>query len=238
MKRAIRSVGYDIRKINSSPLLGFDGTSLLLKKLGLAPTHIVDVGANHGYWTRGAIKFFPNAIFTLVEPQDHLKSEVADLLARGNVNWINAGCGDRSTTLPLVIRERDDSSTFALTNIPSQSNGFATVMVQIKTLDEIVASIEAPLPELVKIDAEGFDLKVLQGARTLLGKTEIFLVEACLWGQENSVPAIINFMVENGYRLLDITDLNRSPKHGVLWLVDLVFVRDGSALLKTVTSYE
>jgi hypothetical protein len=29
------------------------------------------------------------------------------------------------------------------------------------------------MPDLVKIDAEGFDLKVLAGAKTLFGKTEI-----------------------------------------------------------------
>ena len=39
------------------------------------------------------------------------------------------------------------------------------------------ASSGAGLPEMVKIDAEGFDLKVLAGASDLLGKTDIFLVE-------------------------------------------------------------
>src|SRR5262249_20010845 len=42
----------------------------LLRRMGFAPRHVVDVGANRGYWTRAAFKYFPNAVYTLVEPQD------------------------------------------------------------------------------------------------------------------------------------------------------------------------
>ena len=69
----------------------------LLQRLGFAPKHIVDVGANRGYWTRHAFKYFPDAAYTLVEPQDHLKYYIEDLVARGcKITWINAGCSDRS----------------------------------------------------------------------------------------------------------------------------------------------
>ena len=41
---------------------------------------------------------------------------------------------------------------------------------------------------------------------------------------ENSFLNIINFMDEKGYRLYEITDLNRPFEPKVLWLVELVFV--------------
>jgi hypothetical protein len=41
-----------------------------------------------------------------------------------------------------------------------------------------------------------------------------------------------------GYRLIDITSLERSPKHGVLWLCELAFLRKGSLLLDKVDSFE
>jgi hypothetical protein len=92
---------------------------------------------------------------------------------------------------------------------------------------------------MVKIDAEGFDLRVLAGASSLLGKTGIFLVEAVVCGNyENSVAEIVNFMANAGYRLMDITDLNRSPRHGVLWLCELAFLHNSSPLLDSVSSYE
>jgi Methyltransferase FkbM domain len=69
------------------------------------------------------------------------------------------------------------------------------VVVELKTLDGIVAA-NGRMPDLVKIDAEGFDLKVLGGASTLFGKVEIFLVEAMVSARvyENSLSAVIRKM--------------------------------------------
>jgi FkbM family methyltransferase len=214
----------------------------LLRRLGFAPRHIVDVGANRGYWTRAAFKCFPNAIYTLVEPQDHLKSYTQDLVAQGcKLNWINAGCGDFCGTLPLIVCYRDDGSTFVdRHDLPTAQR----ITVPMITLNKLVASSGAGLPEMVKIDAEGFDLKVLAGASDLLGKTDIFLVEAVVWGvgadrtYDNSVAEVVSFMAKAGYNLMDITDLNRGPANGVLWLCELAFLRDGSPLLDAPVSYE
>ena len=141
-------------------------------------------------------------------------------------------------TLPLIVSYRDDSSTF----VGQHDNPTAQrITVPIITLNQLVASSGAGLPEMVKIDAEGFDLKVLAGASDLLGKTEIFLVEAVVWGAgggyDNSVAEVVRFMVEAGYNLMDITDLNRSPKYGVLWLCELAFLRVGSPLWAGAPSY-
>ena len=136
---------------------------------------------------------------------------------------------------------RDDSSTFVLTDSRRPAKGSQRISVRVTTLNEIVSSSSAPLPDMVKIDAEGFDLKVLAGASDLFGKTDIFLVEAAVRtgsAYENSVAAVVSFMAKAGYNLMDITDLNRSPKHGVLWLCELAFLRDGSTLLDAATSYE
>jgi FkbM family methyltransferase len=200
----------------------------LLRRLGFAPRHVVDVGANRGTWTRAAFRYFPNAVYTLVEPQDHLRSYSQDLIAQGcKLNWINAGCGDFCGTLPLVVSHADYSSTF----VDRHDNPTAQrITVPIITLNQLVASSGAGLPEMVKIDAEGFDLKVLAGASDLLGKTDIFLVEAVVWGatgapdaHDNSVAEVVRFMAEAGYNLMDITDLNRSPKYGVLGGCELAF---------------
>jgi len=206
----------------------------LLRRMGFAPRHVVDVGANRGYWTRAAFKYFPNAVYTLVEPQDHLKSYTQDLVAQGcKIRWINAGCGDFCGTLPLVVSYRDDSCSFD----DRHANPTAQrITVPMFTLNKLVASSDAGLPEMVKIDAEGFDLKVLAGASDLLAKTDIFLVEAVVWGvgtgrvYDNSVAEVVSFMAKAGYNLMDITDLNRGPRNAVLCACELAFLRDGSPL--------
>ena len=242
VNRLLQKFGFRLVRINDGPRPseGLDPFFSLLQKLGFAPKHILDVGANRGNWTRTALKHFPDARYTLVEPQDHLKSHIQDLLSSGNkIQWINAGASDKSGTMSLNLSRRDDSATLVLTDRHGHSTGTQQATVPVKTLNEIVASSAAPLPDMVKIDAEGFDLKVLAGASDLLGKTDIFLVEAVVCGNyENSAAEVIHFMSRAGYRLLDITDLNRSPRHGVLWLCELAFLRTASPLLSAVTSYE
>jgi len=208
----------------------------VLKRFGFSPKHIVDVGANHGNWTRASLQYFPEAQYTLLEPQKELMVHVQDLVAAGRaIRWINAGAADKSGTLPFFVARRDDSSNF----VEASADSPGSIPIQVWSLDDLLVKYELPVPELVKIDAEGFDLKVMQGAKTLLGKTDVFLLEASvLCPYENSVAAVVQFMAEHGYRLIDITEINRSPKHNVLWLTELVFLRNGSPLLLAATSYE
>jgi hypothetical protein len=65
--------------INTDLVSDFDKNNLLsilfnnLKSMGFIPKHIVD-GANHGTWTREVITHFPDAYYTLLEPQNWLKN--------------------------------------------------------------------------------------------------------------------------------------------------------------------
>jgi FkbM family methyltransferase len=155
------------------------------------------------------------------------------------IEWITAGVSDCAGTMHFTIAARDDSSTFVLSEEEARAAGLRQVEIEMRTLNEIAASVGAPWPDLVKIDAEGLDLKVLAGASELLGKTSVFLVEAAVCAPlGNSVAEVMGRMAAAGYRLADITDLNRSPKFGVLWLCELAFVRNGSGLLENIRSYE
>lgn len=223
----------------------------MLQGRSFAPKHIMDVGANHGKWTRVALRYFPDAYYTLVEPQDHLRAHVADLLRRNSkIRWVGAGASDTSGSLPFTMFSRDDRSSFTPTLEAAKANGKRQVEVPVATLNEIVRTGDVPPPEMVKIDAEGFDLRVFAGASELVGKTDIFLLEAAICGDlmtrttssgkvfENSLGKVIETMADAGYRVLDITDLNRSPKHEALWLCEVAFLRNASSLLDGIESFD
>jgi FkbM family methyltransferase len=239
--RGLEKLGYRLVRLERTP--GDDALShffSLLKRHGFNPHHIIDVGANHGNWTRIAVRFFPDAQYTLIEPQDFLKKHVQDLVDSGHkIKWITAGAGDAPGQLAFTLASRDDSSTFGLTEEQAKRAGFRQVLVEVKTLNEIVRSAGLPA-DMVKIDAEGVDLRVLAGASELFVHTEIFLVEVNINGtyKENAVEPVIRFMNEKGYRLMEITDINRSPKYGLLWVCELAFLKNSSTLLNSVTSYE
>jgi FkbM family methyltransferase len=211
-----------------------------LKRFGFSPRHVLDIGANHGNWTRAALPYFPEAEYVLIEPEDQLKTHVQDKIDSGyKIRWINAGVADKSGNMRFYISDQDDSNTFLPREEQPETRVASETVIEVKTLDEIVSAYNLPTPEIVKIDAEGFDLKVLQGASNLIGKTNVFLLEAgvrCPF--ENSVARVISTMENFDYHLVDITELNRSPKHGVLWLTELAFLRGSSPLLACATSYE
>jgi FkbM family methyltransferase len=242
VQSALGAFGYHLARANSGtqPTYGLGPFFALTKQYGFDPKHILDVGANHGNWTREAVKYFPNAQYTLVEPQDELKIYIQDLLDSGyRLRWVNAGVSDCSEVLTLNVDRRDHSSTFL--QAPRTVNcAVHRIEVPVKTLDEIVASSGLPVPNMVKIDAEGFDLKALHGASELFGKTDIFLAEVSV-GQrdfENTALAVMQKMADAGYRFVDVTYLDRSPKFGVLWLCEFAFLSDSCALLDQANCYE
>ena len=137
------------------------------------------------------------------------------------------GAGEKAGSFKFTIVDRDDSCSFRYSEEDASKNGYKQVDVPITTLNEVVKKENSPFPDLVKIDAEGLDIEVLKGASDLFGKTEVFMVEAGVLNKEfdNSFLKIISFMDKKGYRLFEITDLNRPFKLKVLWLVELAFVK-------------
>jgi FkbM family methyltransferase len=202
----------------------------ILKKVNFTPKHIVDVGANHGTWTREALKYFPDAYITMVEPQYWLKESFKDLLeSNSKISFYAVGAGKQSGTFKFTIVDRDDSCSFNFTEQEAASNGYKQIDLPIRTVNEILHVESIPFPDIVKIDAEGLDLDVLDGASDCFGKTEIFMVEAAIVCKQlpNTFLAITNYMDKKGYTLFEITDLNRPFKLNVLWLTELVFVKKG-----------
>src|SRR6201987_148010 len=111
----LRPFGLRLARLQDKPQndYGYAVLFSLLKRFGFSPKHIVDIGANHGNWTRTSLQYFPEAQYTLLEPQNELMVHVQDLVAAGRkFRWINAGASDKSGTLPFFLARRDDSSSF------------------------------------------------------------------------------------------------------------------------------
>jgi len=237
IKRIINKTGYTLKKVNTnSPIpLNSNGKDYLLFnfyntliKMGFTPHHIVDVGANHGTWTREALRYFPEAYYTLLEPQNWLKKSFQDILdANSKVQYYPVGAGEKEGSFHFTIVDRDDSCSFRYSQEEAKAAGYEQIEIPVVTLNSLLANSELPVPDIIKIDAEGLDIDVLKGASTFFGKTEIFMVEAGVVNRsfDNSFLKLINFMDENNYRLFEITDLNRPFQPQVLWLVELVFVK-------------
>ena len=200
---------------------------------GFSPTHIIDVGAHMGEWSRDAHKMFPNSAFTLIEPQIEMKPYLDQFCADAkNAKWILAGAGPAKGELLFTIASRSDSSSFTYSQADAAEQGLEQRLVPVVTLNLICEQSTLPIPEIVKIDAEGFDLNVMAGAQKLLGVTELFFVEVPLFDfwPDQSFHNITGFMREQGYEPYDVTDLNRRPSDGALAMMELAFAKKTGVL--------
>lgn len=199
----------------------------VIKNANFNPKMIYDVGANHGSWSRLFKKHFSDTKFILIEPQAWLKTSFEDLLDN-NTKYLPIGVGETNSTMKFTINsERDDSSTFVLTNEEAINKGFKQIDVKVKNINTIIDENDGIIPDIIKIDAEGLDIEVLKGASKAIGRTEVFLVECAINCPtlKNDIKSVIEFMDRNGYRVFEITDLNRPFSNKILWLVEIAFVR-------------
>lgn len=224
---------------NNSMLRNF---FILLSNSEFNPKHIVDIGANAGNWTKKAMEYFPYAYYTLVEPQSELVDNMRAIFKRNKKVFLHTmGLSNVKGTFKLALHPtRDDSASFRFSEEEIDELDLKQVEVTMDTLNNLLLNSQLPIPDIIKIDAEGIDIKVLEGASNFFGKTEVFLVEATISNKsmKNTLYAVIDFMKDKGYRPFDFTDLNRTQRQKALWLVEIVFVKNNGLLDNSITSYE
>ena len=105
---------------------------------------------------------------------------------------------------------------------------------ELKTLDCLLESYpEFKKIDFLKLDVQGYEINVLQGASNLLERTEFVLMEVSLIQINKGCPIfsdVIKFMTEQNFRLLDFCSQNRR-KDGALWQTDLLFISNTSVFV-------
>jgi FkbM family methyltransferase len=134
---------------------------------------IVDVGANSGDWALAFQRRFPNAVVHAVEADP----ETYNLLEQSTVHYPNIHCHHCACSSTAgTIRFYSDcrSSVFSsILDLPDAQGQTHPIDVTANTLDGLVATHSPSCLRLIKIDTEGHDLAVLQGAKRVLASTDM-----------------------------------------------------------------
>ena len=179
---------------------------------------------------------WPEAEVVLVEPQSELISEMRQRFSGASgITLLEAGAGPRNETKTFFEHERSDSSTF-------RGRGPRTVDkrdVEVHRIDWISSeAFGQSVPDILKLDCEGWDLEVIQGAGDLLGRIPVIFMEAGVTNPEfeNSVCQTVEQMAAAGYGMFDFGEAARNG-NGALWNAEICFVLRGSRVWRAATTW-
>lgn len=198
-----------------------DGSLLLVKNLGFEPKTVIDVGAALG--TFNLYETFPNSRHLLIEPIAENEPYLAKICRKlKSAEYVIAAATNTAGVFTLNVNPDMVHSSIAENRGTENSNPYVRKIPAI-TLDGICRERNLPGPYLIKVDVDGQELDVLQGATEILQQTEYVIIEVTLFGQ---MYDIIHFMKSQGFAAYDIVDLGYRPGDGALWQVDMAFVKE------------
>jgi Methyltransferase FkbM domain len=95
------------------------------------------------------------------------------------------------------------------------------------------------VPELIKLDIQGFELEALKGGSKTFGYTEVYILEVSLFPFSDLpgmpiISDVINFMLERNYVVYDFAGFLRRPLDGALGQCDICFVKRNGFLRSSI----
>lgn len=234
--RLIRSLdGADRRQVQRwLSIASLDSTCEQLVAQGVRVEDVVDVGAQKGNWTRVIKRFFPAARVVMVEADRSNEGDLAAVEEQwpGSVWRAMELVGERAR--PGVPFHLSESGSSVLRDVSGAAA--RRVFLDMRTLDDVVRESPLESVDLLKIDAQGYELKILEGARNLLEDVELVLLEVSMIRLYEGCPLlshVVAFMASRGFRAYDITEFHLRPLDGAMAQVDILFARDDSRLVGT-----
>jgi FkbM family methyltransferase len=204
-----------------------------VKERGINCKNILDVGANKADWSAIAKSFFPDANIYMIEPLSEMETHLKAFCEKHpGSNYFLNGAGSKIETHVLTTWGNDLASASCMVKENATLKSMNKQReILIVTIDSLLTEGKIPIPELVKMDVQGFEIEALKGATKLLGQTELFILESSLFKFSQPVPImseLISFMIPHGYEIYDFAGYLRRPYDGALGQVDICFAkRDG-----------
>ena len=205
----------------------------LLKRKNFNPVYIIDIGCGYGQWTKKLFKFFPSSQYLLFDADKNNSEKLNNLKKyHKNLNF-------------KICLLSNDNRSYKFYNMGYGSSIFEEQTSYKREIEEIISTtLHQELPinlktqsnNLIKLDVQGAELKVLDGLKELINFFEIIILEVSLHNYNKNSPLfndVMTYMNNKGFRLYDLFDLKRlGDNESFLIQSDCIFVRNNSNLLK------
>jgi len=161
-----------------------------------------DIGANIGITGLAAARLVGRGGHVVsVEPE---AANVRALHAHMRLNqlcgWLVIEAAATSRSAPVEVIGVEDSLWTRLASVGEHPHERRRMIVRGVALDDLVASGEAPPPQVIKIDVEGAELDVLEGMGTILAVHRPALVVE----MHGKNQAVCELLAQAGYRITNL----------------------------------
>jgi FkbM family methyltransferase len=182
--------------------------------------NIVEAGANIGYLSLNFAKRCPDGNVFCFEPDSenfrNLEENVR-LNKFNNVTLFKNALGHSSYEAEIFrLYESNPGANRILSK--GQIQNVESEMVMVRSLDEIDSHDPFPKIDLIKIDVEGFELFVLQGASSLISKWRpilfVELAEENLKLQGVTSLNLLEYLERLDYKIVDASTM-KEPDRGI-----------------------
>jgi FkbM family methyltransferase len=173
---------------------------------------VLDVGANEGQFARELFWAGYQGSVVSFEPQPFVHAQL-ERAASGNSRWRVApplALGAAEGTQTLAVFNRSDMSSFlpatdlAQRAIPELAET-ARLEVRVATLDSLFDDYVKPHGRaLLKMDTQGYEREILDGAKTVLPRIAAILLElsaSTLYAGQPRYLDLLNLLEAHGFRL-------------------------------------
>ena len=188
----------------------------------------IDVGANKGQFSLLVNSLFPKKNILAFEP---IRSEYLIYKKifnnNRNIRCFNVGLGNKTETKKLYLTKSKDSSSFfkpskIQNNLFRNTNVFSTEIVNIKKLSSFLHRLKKPI--FLKIDVQGYELKVLKGAD--LNQIQYIYLEGSyvrLYENQPLIKDIVKYLSNRNFEL--IGEYNLIKKNNKKIQADFLFIK-------------
>jgi len=201
--------------------LGMEATFTALRHRGFMPNVVVDVGAARGQFTTDLLPIWPRSRYLLIEPLTEWHPALEHLCqSHPSVEYVQGAAGARPGTATIHIPTSLEGSSLFQQEGESRN-------VPLYTVDDLL-SHRGLTVDLLKIDVQGYERFVLQGATLSLRECAFVLLECQFYrfGPEMiQVHETVAYMAESGFIPYEIAGILRRPIDGAMGQCDILFCR-------------
>ncbi len=191
---------------------------------------VFDVGANVGQTTKTFYKKFNKTSIWAFEPVQSNYEKLVKNTANLSVQCHKLAMSDHAGKGKINLMGHDQWHS-----LEHGENALGSQVVQLETIDRFCSSQSIEHINLLKIDTEGADLKVLHGAKSMINENRIdfILVESCFETGlfHVDIRAYFDFFEPENYRFFGMYDQMRARnKSASVRYANICFARPGLIL--------